>query len=79
MDDPDGNYMTIKKELEEEQFKLRDTREEFLKLFEAVYINPKKEELNNIEEIKNFAQKDLKSDDEKRINIEKLLIDILSD
>lgn len=72
MEDPDGNYQTIKEEIKEEEFKLRDTREEFLKLFEAVYENSSEEELSAIEKAKDDAQLALKADDENRINKEKL-------
>lgn len=72
IDDPDGNYQIIKKEIEEEKFNLRDTRESYLKLFNAVYENSSQNEMDKINLLKEDVQKDLKKDDERRINVERL-------
>lgn len=72
MDDPEGNYCIIKKEIEEEKYKLRDTRIEYLKFFNAVYLNASEQELESIRTKVKDATTNLKPDDEKRVNLEKL-------
>lgn len=72
MEDPEGNYVKIKEDIEQKKFSLRDTRIEYLKLFKVIHENPSQMELDAIKEKVKYAKENMKADDEKRINFERL-------